>query len=120
MGHHTARVSSGLHLHLGEHTLDTDAVKTTTSYSSPTRFMNWSTPGRLITYTLWYCPSISTGMVKSAWCSIYTLSVTKLGANNGVANLEAAVHEGLVQVQYQALLSLETRRYWAEQILLLL
>lgn len=31
------------------HTLETDAVKTTTSYSSPTRFMNWSTPGRLIT-----------------------------------------------------------------------
>lgn len=30
-------------------TLETDAVKTTTSYSSPTRFMNWSTPGRLIT-----------------------------------------------------------------------
>ena len=30
-------------------TLDTDAVKTTTSYSSPTLFMNSSTPGRLIT-----------------------------------------------------------------------
>lgn len=30
-------------------TLETDAVKTTTSYSSPTRFMNWSTPGRLMT-----------------------------------------------------------------------
>lgn len=48
------------------HTLETEAVKTTTSYSSPTRFMNWSTPGRLMTYTLWYWPSISTGMVKSA------------------------------------------------------
>jgi hypothetical protein len=34
------------------HTLETEAVKTTTSYSSPTLFMNWSTPGRLITYTL--------------------------------------------------------------------
>ena len=33
-------------------TFETDAVKTTTSYNSPTRFMNWSTPGRLITYTL--------------------------------------------------------------------
>lgn len=30
-------------------TFETDAVKTTTSYSSPTRFMNWSTPGRLMT-----------------------------------------------------------------------
>lgn len=30
-------------------TFETDAVKTTTSYSSPTRFMNWSTPGLLIT-----------------------------------------------------------------------
>ena len=53
-----------------EHTFETDAVNTTTSYSSPTLFMNWSTPGRLMTYTLWYWPSISTGMVKSAWCSI--------------------------------------------------
>lgn len=35
-----------------EPTLETDAVKTTTSYSSPTLFMNWSTPGRLMTYTL--------------------------------------------------------------------
>ena len=30
-------------------TFDTDAVNTTTSYNSPMRFMNWSTPGRLIT-----------------------------------------------------------------------
>lgn len=48
------------------HTFDTDAVNTTTSYNSPTLFINWSTPGRLITYTLWYWPSISTGIVKSA------------------------------------------------------
>lgn len=43
-------------LHTGlkwRRTLETEAVKTTTSYNSPTRFMNWSTPGRLITYTLW-------------------------------------------------------------------
>jgi hypothetical protein len=53
-----------------ELTFDTEAVKTTTSYSSPTLFMNWSTPGRLITYTLWYWPSISTGIVKSAWWRI--------------------------------------------------
>lgn len=32
-----------------DRTLDTEAVKTTTSYSSPTLFINWSTPGRLIT-----------------------------------------------------------------------
>jgi hypothetical protein len=30
-------------------TFDTDAVNTTTSYSSPTLFMNASTPGRLMT-----------------------------------------------------------------------
>ena len=35
-------------------TLDTEAVKTTTSYSSPTLRINSSTPGRLMTYTLWY------------------------------------------------------------------
>lgn len=32
-----------------DHTLETEAVKTTTSYNSPTRFMNWSTPGLLMT-----------------------------------------------------------------------
>jgi hypothetical protein len=32
-----------------ELTLDTLAVNTTTSYNSPTRFMNWSTPGRFMT-----------------------------------------------------------------------
>ena len=33
-------------------TLDTEAVNTTTSYSSPTLFIKASTPGRLMTYTL--------------------------------------------------------------------
>lgn len=30
-------------------TLETEAVNTTTSYNSPTLFMNWSTPGLLMT-----------------------------------------------------------------------
>ena len=64
---HTTSIKSQLHSlnHWAPRalTFDKDAVKTTTSNSSPQCFINSSTCGRLTTYTWWTWSSISTGIM---------------------------------------------------------